>query len=71
MKDPYFNRHEQPLDPDPPPAPHYFQLPFRALVSQYGYFSPPTPSGGEKPRRNAPQGDSQRSGEGPLLDYLP
>ncbi len=59
------------IDANPNPAPHYFQLPFRALVSQYGYFSPPPVPAERNPAENAPQGEPQRSEGSPLLDLLP
>lgn len=59
------------LDANPNPPPHYFQLPFRQLLSQYGYLSAPLRPEPRGPAENAPQGEPQRSEGSPLLDLLP
>jgi len=53
------------------PTPHFLQLPFRELCSQYGFLSPAPVRPGTAPAENAPQGEPQRSEGAPLLDYLP
>lgn len=71
MRDPYLDRHDTTPTEKHIPAPHYFQLPFRALLSQYGYLSAPLRPEPTGPAENAPQGEPQRSEGSPLLDLLP